>query len=131
MITPFIAALFLIGLFAAIVEASARQRGMARSVKFLCTDVASIEVVGKAILDAHKNDEDDHFAAKRVAEPLIETGTCMLFPKRTEVQLRRIMKWLSREMAIWEVESLEGRIRYALSLPVMDQLSGARAFRPG
>jgi hypothetical protein len=131
MITPFVTALFLIGLFAVIVEASARQRGMARAVKFFCTDVASIEVVGKAILDAHKNDEDDHSAAKRVAKPFIETGICMLFPKRTEVQLRRIMKWLSHEMATWEVESLEGRVRYALSLPVMDQLSGAKVFRPG
>src|SRR5262245_7585120 len=130
MMTPFIAAVFLIVLLSTIFEASARERGMVRSVKFLCTDVSSIELVGRAILDAHKNEEDEDVAARRAAQPLIEAGICILFPKRAEVQLRRVMKWLSQDMAIWEVENLDGRTRYALSLPVMDQLSGTSAFRP-
>ena len=130
MITPFIVAFFLIGLLSTL-EASARERGMVRSVKFLCTDVASIEVVGKAILEAHRNEGDEDAAARRAATTLIEAGSCIVLSKRAEVQLRRVMKWLSQDMAIWEVKNLEGRTRYALSLPVMDQLSGAKAFRLG
>ena len=126
-----LATLSLIGFFIAFVDASARPRSMVRPVKFLCIDAASIEVVGVAILAARQSEVDEDAAARRAAKPLIEAGTCTLLPKRVEVHLMRIMKWLSAEMAIWEVESPEGRTRYALSVPAMDQLSRGTTPRPG
>ena len=80
-------ALAIVWLLSSFVEdAASGTRDMVRPVKFLCSDVGSIEVVGNAILSAHRNEEDQDAAARLAAKPFIEAGTCVLLPRPAEVR---------------------------------------------